>query len=195
MLKVGITGGIGSGKSWVSHMFGVLGVPVFDADDAAKYLMEQHPPLQQALIEAFGHEIYKNGRLNRPFLASLVFNQADQLARLNSLVHPEVRAYGQQWMDKQTTPYCLKEAALFFESESDRDMDKMIGVFAPKALRLQRAMHRDHASAEAISQRMDNQMDEEEKMARCDFIIYNNETHSIIQQVLQLHHQLLRIAS
>jgi len=195
MLKVGITGGIGSGKSWISRVFTVLGVPVLDADATAKYLMEQDPRLQQALTEAFGQEIYQNGRLNRPFLSSLVFDNADQLARLNNLVHPAVRQYSREWMAQLTTPYCLKEAALFFESGSEADMDRMIGVYAPKVLRLQRAVQRDRATAEAVLKRMDSQMEEEEKMARCDYIIHNNETDSVIQQVLRLHQQLLQQAS
>ncbi len=195
MLKVGITGGIGSGKSLIARMFGLLGVPVFNADEAAKYLMVHDQVLKNGLIAAFGQEVYKEGRLNRPFLSSMVFEHAEQLQQLNALVHPAVIAYGKAWMARQTTPYVLKEAALFFESGSFREMDKMIGVFAPEGMRLARATKRDGIGEEQIRKRMVNQMDEEEKMARCDYVLYNDETRSVIQQVRQLHAHLLQMGT
>ena len=194
MLKVGLTGGIGSGKSLVAEMFKLLGVPVLHADDTARYLMEHDTKLQSAIGQLFGKEVYENGRLNRPFLASVVFNDKSKLEQLNALVHPATIAFGQQWAAAQTTPYTIKEAAIFFESGSYKDMDKMIGVYAPAEMRLQRAMSRDNATEEVIRQRMDKQMNEEEKMKRCDFVIYNDETKSIIEQVLDLHQQLLQLA-
>lgn len=194
MLKVGLTGGIGSGKSLVAEMFKLLGVPVLHADDTARYLMENDTELKSAIGQLFGKEVYENGRLNRPFLASVVFNDKSKLEQLNALVHPATIAFGQQWAASQTTPYTIKEAAIFFESGSYKDMDKMIGVYAPIEMRLQRAMSRDNATEEVIRQRMDKQMNEEEKMKRCDFIIYNDETKSVINQVLQLHEELLQLS-
>jgi dephospho-CoA kinase len=194
MLKVGLTGGIGSGKSLVAEMFKLLGVPVLHADDTARYLMENDTELKSAIGQLFGKEVYENGRLNRPFLASVVFNDKSRLEQLNALVHPATIAFGQQWAANQTAPYTIKEAAIFFESGSYKDMDKMIGVYAPVEMRLQRAMSRDNATEEVIRQRMDKQMNEEEKMKRCDFIIYNDETKSVIDQVLQLHEELLQLS-
>jgi len=195
MLKVGLTGGIGSGKSLVAKMFRLLGVPVLHADDIARQLMEEDETLRAALVEAFGTEVYQKGRLNRPFLASVVFGNKAQLERLNSLVHPATIAYGNRWAAAQKAPYVLKEAAIFFESGSYREMDRMIGVYAPAEMRLQRAMQRDGATEEQIRQRMAQQMDEEEKMSRCDYIIRNDGTASVIEQVLRLHEQLLELAA
>jgi len=186
MLKVGLTGGIGSGKSLVAEMFSLLGVPVLHADDTAKYLMEHDAQLRQDISRVFGEEAYQNGRLNRPFLASVVFGDEEKLQLLNSLVHPATIAYSNAWAGKQQAPYVLKEAAIFFESGSNKEMDKMIGVYAPYALRLQRAMQRDKADEQAIKARMDKQMDEDEKMSRCDYIIRNDGTVSVIEQVLAL---------
>lgn len=194
MLKVGLTGGIGSGKSLVAEMFKLLGVPVLHADDTARYLMENDTKLKSAIGQLFGTKVYENGRLNRSFLASVVFNDKSKLEQLNALVHPATIAFGQQWAANQTAPYTIKEAAIFFESGSYKDMDKMIGVYAPVEMRLQRAMHRDNATEEVIRQRMDKQMNEEEKMKRCDFIIDNDETKSVIDQVLKLHEELLQLA-
>lgn len=190
MLKVGLTGGIGSGKSLVAELFQLLGVPVLHADDTAKYLMEHDEQLKLDIARAFGNKAYENGRLNRPFLASVVFNDPEQLKILNRLVHPATIAYSNAWAQKQEAPYILKEAAIFFESGSNKEMDKMIGVYAPLELRLQRAMQRDHASEEAIRARMDKQMNEEEKMSRCDYIIRNDGSQSLIEQVLALDRKL-----
>ncbi len=193
MLKVGLTGGIGSGKSLVAEVFRLLGVPVLHADDTAKYLMENDEKLKQAIAQVFGSEVYQNGRLNRPFLASVVFNDKEKLEQLNSLVHPATIAYSNQWAAVQNADYIIKEAAIFFESGSYKEMDKMIGVYAPYELRLQRTMQRDKVSEEEVKKRMDKQMNEEEKMSRCDYIIKNDGTVSVIEQVLKLHDTLKQI--
>lgn len=187
MLKVGITGGIGSGKSLIARMFEVLGVPVLHADEVAKYLMQHDADLMASIRLLFGNEVYQNGRLNRPFLASVVFADKAKLEQLNGLVHPAVLRYGKEWAGQQNAPYILKEAAIFFESGSYKEMDKMIGVYAPFELRLQRAMQRDNTTAETVKQRMAQQMDEEEKMKRCDYIIRNDGSAPVIEQVLALH--------
>ncbi len=179
----------------MARMFQVLGIPVLNADDAAKYLMQHDAVLMNAIRQSFGNEVYKNGRLNRPFLASVIFADKAKLEQLNQLVHPAVIRYGQEWVMRQTTPYILKEAAIFFESGSYKEMDKMIGVYAPYALRLQRAMQRDQVAEATVKQRMAQQMDEDEKMKRCDYIIANDGSKSIIEQVLQLHQTLTGIAA
>lgn len=195
MFRVGITGGIGSGKSLVAELFHVLGVPVLHADDTAKYLMEHDDELKASIIRHFGEKAYENGRLNRPFLASAVFGKPERLELLNSLVHPATIAWSERWAAAQTSPYTLKEAAIFFESGSYREMDRMIGVYAPEAMRLQRAMQRDGATEAAIRERMARQMNEDEKMSRCDFIIRNDGTQSVIAQVLRLHAELTALAA
>lgn len=189
MLKVGITGGIGSGKSVVAKVFSILGIPILDADALAKSLMEQDLELRKKLTEVFGEEIFEQGKLNRKLLARLVFEDKVALEKLNTIVHPAVRQEGMRWTQQQKGAYCIKEAALFFESGSHIDMDFMIGVSAPYNLRLKRAMQRDGADEETILKRMAQQMNEEQKMKRCDAIIINDGEHSLIEQVVTLHHQ------
>jgi dephospho-CoA kinase len=194
-MKVGLTGGIGSGKSEIARIFRLLGIPVLDADKVARTLMENDSALVQSIKNLFGEQSYENGRLNRPFLSSIAFKEPEKLQALNALVHPATIAYGEQWAAGQTAPYTLKEAALFFESGSYKSMDFMIGVYAPDTLRLQRAMARDGSGAAAVQARMRQQMNEEEKMQRCDFVIRNDETSSVIAQVLSLHQKLLQRAA
>ncbi len=191
MLKVGITGGIGSGKSVVTRIFKTLGIPALDADSFAKELMANNAEVREQLTESFGFSILKEGTLDRQALSKLVFNDKAKLIQLNGIVHPAVKKYGNLWMEAQTAAYVVKEAALFFESGSDADMDIMIGVSAPEDLRLARAMQRDSANEADIRKRMSNQMAEAEKMGRCDYIVFNDEQHSLIQQVVHLHHLFL----
>lgn len=193
MLKVGITGGIGSGKSIVTKLFAMLGVPVYNADDAAKSLMNTDLFIKAELIKTFGEETYTNGLLNRPVLAAKVFNNPEQLKLLNSIVHPIVINDAFVWMNSQLYPIVIKEAAIFFESGSNRNMDYMIGVYAPKKLRLERVIKRDNSNSEAVLDRMNRQMDEEEKMKLCDFVLYNDEQQLLVPQVLKLHQQLLAL--
>lgn len=192
MLRVGITGGIGSGKSMVCKLFQLYGIPLFDADKAAKFLMDTDPNIIQALQSIFGAAVYKEGRVDRPFLTNIVFNDAEKLKQLNVIVHPAVIAYGKKWHLEQKAPYTIKEAALFFESGSYKEMDIMIGVDAPEAKRLQRTMQRDHVTASEVKARMVKQMDNAEKMSRCDYVIHNNDTESLILQVHKLHQLLIQ---
>jgi dephospho-CoA kinase len=195
MLKVGLTGGIGSGKSTVAHIFSVLGIPVYYADDAAKELMNTDATLQQKIKEAFGEAAYINGRLDRQYIAGIVFRDPKQLELLNSLVHPATLAHAAGWMQAQHTPYAIKEAALIFESGSQQGLDLVIGVYAPQALRIHRVMQRDHVTREAVLDRMSKQINEEIKMRLCDMVIYNDEQQLLLPQVTQLHEQLLARAT
>jgi len=194
MLKVGITGGIGSGKSTVCQVFETLGIPVFYADDAAKYLMQHDEKIKQQMIALFGQEAYKGNQLNREHISALVFNNKEKLAQLNAITHPAVIAYGEAWMQKQKSAYTLKEAALFFESGSNKNMDVMIGVTAPLHLRIQRTMKRDKISEAAVMERISKQMNEEEKMSLCDDVIINDDKTSVIEQVLTIHQKLVQRA-
>jgi len=192
MLKVGITGGIGSGKTTVCRIFELLGIPVYYADTMAKDIMNRDPDLKEQVKHHFGSDIYDSkGLLNRQQLGNIVFNDQEKLQLLNSLVHPATIRDSEAWASRQQAPYVLKEAALLFESEAFHYLDKIIGVSAPQPLRLQRAMQRDNASRNDILARMYKQMDETVKMRLCDYVIYNDEQQMVIPQVLKLHEELL----
>ena len=194
MLRIGITGGIGSGKSTVADIFNVLGIPVYSSDDASKRLMVEDKDLKKNIIESFGEESYVNGILNRKYLAAQVFNDSQKIALLNSFVHPATINDARRWTEKQNTAYTIKEAALIFESGSDEFLDYVIGVKSPADLRVTRAMTRDNVTREQVEARMKLQMDEDEKMKRCDFIIINDEQQMLIPQVLLLHERFLKEA-
>ncbi len=191
MLKVGITGGIGSGKSVVCQVFTTLGIPVFNADDAARYLMEHDATLVQNISLLLGSEVYTNGKLNRDRVAAIIYKDPEKLQALNALVHPATISYAKQWIGGHTTPYTIKEAAIFFESGSDKDMDVMVGIQAPQEVRIARAMKRGTQTREQVLAIMARQMDEDEKMSRCDHVIMNDDRQAIVPQVLQLHQLLL----
>ncbi len=194
MLHIGLTGGIGSGKSTVAKIFEMLDVPVYYADDASKRLMNHDDDLKIALIKNFGEETYTEGVLNRSYLASIVFNNPEKLALLNSIVHPATIRDAAEWMQKQTAPYTIKEAALIFESGSHAQLDKVIGVQAPLAMRILRVMQRDNITREEVLKRLEKQLDENIKMRLCDYVINNDEQELLIPQVLRLHNQLLALA-
>jgi dephospho-CoA kinase len=187
MLRIGITGGIGSGKSTVSKIFEVLGIPVYYADDASKRLMNEDEALKEKLQSIFGNETYVDGQLNRAYLSSVVFNNEEKLLLLNSIIHPATIKDAEEWMLRQTTPYAIKEAALIFESGSQEYLDKVIGVYAPAAVRIHRVMQRDKVTREEVQSRMNKQIDEDMKMRLCDYVITNDEQELLIPQVMKLH--------
>lgn len=195
MLRVGLTGGIGSGKSTVAAIFEVIGIPVTYADDEAKRLMNEDPGLREAIIRDFGAEAYSGGTLDRKYLAGKVFSDAAKLQLLNSLVHPVTIREGRRWMLEQGAhhPYAIREAALLFESVAAGELDFIVGVYAPPSLRIHRAMQRDTVTREEVLRRMSNQIDEDIKMRLCDAVIRNDETEAVIPQVLALHQRLLTL--
>jgi dephospho-CoA kinase len=191
MLKIGITGGIGSGKSTVCMVFEVLGIPVFSADDAAKQLMITDKMLMQNISALFGEDAYINGDLNRKLISEKVFNNRTLLDQLNAIVHPVTFAAFDSWLLKQHSPYIIKEAAILFESGAHLRNDLNILVYANEETRIRRVMQRDHFSREQVLARMKNQMSEEEKKELSDFVIYNEDDSMIIPQVLDLHQQFI----
>jgi dephospho-CoA kinase len=194
MLKIGLTGGIGSGKTTVAKVFELLGAPVYYADEAAKRIMNEDVELKRAIQKQFGEAAYKNGELDRAYLSSKVFNDPFQLEILNALVHPATLRDAASWMNRQKTAYTIKEAALIFESGAAEQLDYIIGVYAPTELRIKRIMERNGMTHEEVAKRMNNQIDERIKMKLCDFVIYNDEEQLVIPQVLQLNQQLLEFA-
>ncbi|MGZ3778230.1 MAG: dephospho-CoA kinase [Mucilaginibacter sp.] len=197
MLKIGITGNIGGGKTTVSKVFEVLGIPVFYADDAAKNVMTTDAELISDLKTTFGEEAYfDDGSLNRKYIAGIVFNDEKQLAKLNAMVHPAVfRAFDKWVAQGNSAPYVMKEAALLFESSSYKMCDKTIMVTAPLELRIKRVMQRDGFTREEILSRNARQFSEEKKIELADFVIRNDDTKLVIPQVLALHEQFISLAA
>ena len=195
MMKIGLTGGIGSGKSTVAQVFEVLGIPVFYADIETRKMMNEDEGLKELIIKNFGINSYKDGSLNRSYIASIVFNDPEKLELLNSLTHPAIKRNGEEWMQQQKTPYAIHEAALIFEAGVSERLDYVIGVNAPQALRIKRVMDRDNVTREEVLKRISRQIDEDIKMKLCDFVIYNDEQKLIVPQVLSLHHDLLKKTS
>jgi len=194
-LKIGITGGIGSGKTTACRIFEQLGIPVYYADERAKQLMAEEPELRSEIIRIFGPAAYQaDGQLNRQHIAKQAFNDQALLQQLNAAVHPAVARDSQAWHEQQQkVPYTLKEAALLYESGSDKALDKVIVVSAPEQLRLQRVMQRDGVDEAAVRARMDRQMPQEEKVRRADFVLHNDGKQSLIQQIQRIHQTLQRL--
>ncbi len=195
MLKIGVTGGIGSGKSTVCRIFETLGIPVYYADDEAKKIMVQDKELIRMVKSTFGEETYySDGSLNRKYLANIVFNDNTELSKLNQLVHPRLFEHGESWFEKHShQPYALKEAAILFESGMQHVLDKVILITASKETRIKRVMLRDDVSQSEVEARMSKQMSDEEKMKLSDFHVINNQSDFLIPQILKIHNCLLKL--
>lgn len=184
MIKVGITGGIGSGKSVVSELLRSMGYPVFDTDREAKQLMERSAIIRTKLTEAFGDQVYSESGLNRPYLASLIFHDPAARLQVNAIVHPEVRSYFQNWCEGQHSDVVFFESAILYESDFHHLADAIWVVSAPEKVRLMRTVRRDGVTPEQVLARMRSQLAQEEKEARADFVIQNNNEEALIPQVL-----------
>ncbi len=198
-LRVGITGGIGSGKSLVCKMFAALGIPIYDADARAKMLLEFDENIVEQVKKEFGEAAYlPDGKYNRPHVAKIVFSNPEKLARLNAIVHPAVEKDSRTWhevfAEKGTFPYTLKEAALLIESGSQRQLDFLILVTAPEHLRIERVVKRDNLTTEEVKKRIESQMPEAEKLKFADAVIVNDGSKSLIKQVFSLHQKLISMA-
>ena len=193
-LRIGVTGGIGSGKSLICRIFAAFQVPIYDADAMAKKLMTSDSMLADQIKKQFGESSYHlDGSLNREYLSKEVFNSSIKLEKLNQLVHPRVAADSENWIEGNNGfPYVVKEAALLFEAGSYRGLDKIIVVTAPERLRIQRVLNRDGSRQEEdVKKIIRAQMADEEKIKRADFVILNDETELVVPQVLKLHERFI----
>lgn len=196
MLKIGITGGIGSGKTTVCKVFELLGIPVFYADDIAKSIMHTDLVLREEIIKNFGKQSYSDkGQLNRKHISGIVFHNPEELEKLNGLVHPAVFRAFDTWIFKHPeAPYILKEAALLYESDSYKMCDLSILVISPIESRIKRVQARDGLSTEEVQSRIDRQLSDEQKIKMANYILMNDEQQLLIPQIISLHHQFLKIA-
>ena len=190
MYKVGITGGIGSGKSTVSRILAECGVAVYTSDDRAKELMASSQVLRDKIVDLFGEAAYLDGKLNKPYLAQRVFSNPEALAKLNSIVHPAVMDDFDRWAEEQEGNYVVLESAILFEANLDSRVDCVVSVLAPEELRIERAMQRDGASREDIVRRIANQISDDERTERSKYAIVNISLEDLHEDVEQLHRRL-----
>ena len=192
MKVVGLTGGIGSGKSTIAKMFEDLGVAVYIADIEAKKLMNEDPTVKKEITDLFGEEAYLNNTLNRPFIANIVFNDSTQLEKLNAIVHPAVANHFDKWKDRQNGNYVIKEAAILFENGGYKQCDHTILVVAPLDLRICRVLNRDQSTRDEVLSRIKNQWDDDQKIPLADFVIQNIDLQDTEQQVNEIHQKISR---
>jgi dephospho-CoA kinase len=193
MLAVGITGGIGSGKSTICKLFSSFGIPILSTDDLAKQLIQKDPVLINKIKAAFGEDVYWEGKLQNKVLAERAFITQDQTFLLNTIVHPAVLDYSEKWHLAQTkTPYSIKESALLIESGAYKKCNVVIGITAPEQLRIKRIMQREQISEDAIKQRISKQITEDERAIFCDFLINNDDTQMLFPQVWAIHQEILK---
>lgn len=192
MIRIGITGGIGSGKSVVATILSLLGIPVYIADTESKWLTNHSPIIRSKLIELFGKDIYINNELNKLLLASHIFQDPLLLQQVNKIIHPEVNSHFQKWVDNQKTNICAIESAILFESGFNKYVDVSLMVYAPKEIRIERAIKRDATKRNEIVRRINNQMSDELKRDRSDYVIYNDDRHLLIPQIENLINHLGR---
>ena len=194
MITIGLTGGIGSGKSTVANMFRELGVPVYDSDAEAKALMVTSEEIKKQIVSLFGKKAYADDHLNRDYIASKVFVDRSKLEDLNSIVHPAVRVHFSEWRKEQTTPYVVQESAIIFENGIQDMYDFVVLVTAPLNLRIKRVVERDDVSEKRVQSRIENQLDDPEKMALADFVVENIDLETTQAKVAELHNTLLKLA-
>ena len=190
MMVVGLTGGIGSGKSTIAKAFAALGIAVFNSDEQAKALIATDAQVKERIIAAFGEEAYHNGEYNRAYIAQIVFNNSEKLAILNGIVHPALAEYFKQWAKAQTSPYVLKEAAILFESGSYKDCDYIITVTAPEEVRIARVMARDHCTETQVRARMAQQWSDAQRIALSNAVIENIDLEKAKKEVRRINNEL-----
>lgn len=183
MIKIGITGGIGSGKSVIASLLELSGVPVYIADTESKRLTETSPVIREKLTALFGETLYKAERLDKKRLASLIFGNPERLKQVNAIIHPEVNRHFQAWAEKQNTPLCAIESAILFESGFNRTVDVCLMVYAPMEVRIRRVLERDAVSREEVIRRIDSQLPDEVKKEKSDYVIFNDDRQALLPQV------------
>ncbi len=191
MILVGLTGGIGSGKTTVAKQFAALGVPIYIADEEAKKLMKRSKIIKRKLIQLFGNEAYFNDELNKPFIANIIFNDESYLKKMNAIIHPRVKKHFEKWVLKQESAYIIKEVAILFENDGYKVCDYVITVTAPLELRMERLLKRENTTKAKIESIMKNQWTDQKKIKLSDFIIENIELENTKNQVLKIHKKLL----
>ena len=192
-MRLGVTGGIGSGKTSVCRVFNTLGIPVFSADPEARSLMESDPAIIKGINSIAERDLYPGGILDRMYLAKLIFNDPEKLKRVNTLVHPAVFERFTDWASDKSAPYVIMEAAILFESGGNKLVDKVLSVLAPEEERIERVMHRNNLSREQVLERMRNQISDEQRIELSDYLISNSENDMIIPSVLKIHHDILSL--
>jgi dephospho-CoA kinase len=191
MIKIlGLTGGIGSGKTTVAKMFEALGVPVYNADQSAKMLMQSSQDLKEKIKQLLGEDAYTENRLNKAFISEKIFNNKVFLSQINALVHPEVAINFNLWLSKQTSAYVVKEVAILFETAAENQFDYILTVTAPEVLRIQRIIERDHTPLAKIKAIMSNQLQDSEKTVKSDFVILNTDLNDTKNQVYDIHNKI-----
>lgn len=192
MIIVGLTGGIGSGKTTVAKLFGNYSIPVYIADAEAKRLMNSSEQIKQELVELFGNDAYLNNELNKPFIADKIFNDKAYLDKMNAIIHPKVKIHFEQWIKEQNSPYVIKEVAIIFEHQQQSKYDLIITVIADKEKRLERVLSRDKTTPEKVFAIMSNQIDDIEKAQLSDFVILNNDMGTLENQIHKIHKSILQ---
>jgi len=193
ILKLGVTGGLGSGKTPICKVFAVLGIPVFSADDEAKRIQDNDRDLQIKINSIAGKDLFPGGKLDRPEMAKLIFSNKDLLEKVNSIVHPAVFRSYNEWVKKQDSPYCIMEAAILFESGAFRLMDRIVTVITPMEERIERLVRGNKLSKEQIVERINNQIDDESRVKRSDFVISNSENDMIVPAIIEIHEEMLKL--
>lgn len=192
--RLGVTGGIGSGKTTVCRIFRVLGVPVFVADVEARQLMNNDPYVRQEINAITGKDLYTTGELDRKELARLIFNRPELLQRVNAVVHPAVLRIFDDWASKQEVPYVIMEAAILFEAKADMFVDRVASISAPVEERIGRVMGRNELSREEVMERIKNQLEDDEREEQSYYVINNADNEMIIPEILKIHDDMLRLA-
>lgn len=192
MIIVGLTGGIGSGKTTVAIFFKELGIPIYIADIEAKKLMNSSKVLKKKIKKLFGEQAYINNKLNRPFIAGKIFNNEELLQQMNEVVHPKVGKHFKKWAEKQESPYVIKEAAILFENNSYIHCDCIITVIVDEDIRVQRVLKRDNTTKAKVKAIIDNQWNDAKKVKLSDYVIYNNKLEDTRKQVLEIHQKILK---
>jgi dephospho-CoA kinase len=194
MLIVGLTGGIGSGKTTVAKLFEALNIPVYNSDTEAKKLMTKSKIIQRRLIKKFGDNVYKDNTLNKEYLASIIFNDKNALKYISEIVHPKVAQHFKRWIKKQKSPFVIQENAIIFENKSENNFDKIITVTAPLKTKIERVIKRDNTTKKQVQSRIKNQLSDDEKIKKSDYVIYNLEIDKTKKQVQNIYEKLLNLS-